>query len=464
MSKSTLSFSRIAVSCFERSSFGSFLDELFSGIFSRRSHQTFLMLSLGLVFAFTRHTVACYLWRSGAASIKHFTRFYVFFGAPCYERLDALFARVIVTGARFVPAEEAIRTRFDETTAKKTGRKIDGTATYRNGAGTARQEWRTLFGLSFVLGEMRLRLPHFEAHLVSLPIGLRLYLKPEQAEALKVPYRSRSELARDLLDQVCGLLPDRFIISVQDGGYATKQFLRGLPENAHVVGRLPVGSPLYDMPGERAPHQPGPAPKKGQRLGTVKELAEAALPERWQAHPTEEGAEVLVVEGLWHSVLPGVRLRVVIVRRERATRQRRALEAFFTTDLRLSMEAMLSEYEGRWSVEILIREAREHYGLGQDRCRRYRRIVGVNGFRLLVGASQVLWFAREMQRYGPVALSPYQPWYEAKQVPSLHDIAWAVRERLFQEGITPKVGIWEAMGVIHRLHREMEVDHMPLAA
>lgn len=385
--------SRVAVLSFERSSFGSFLDELFSGIFSRRSQRTFLVLSLGLVFAFTRHTVASYLWRAGAASIKHFTRFYVFFGAPCYDRLDELFARVIVAAAQYVPEDETIRTRFDETTSKKTGRKIDATATYRNGAGTARQQWRTLFGLSFVVGEMRVRLPHIEQGFVSIPIGLRRYVKPEQAQTLGVPYRSRSERAREMLDALCNLLPDRRILSVQDGGYATKQFLRGLPRNAQVVGRLPIGSPLCEgppEPGERPAPQRGPRPKKGPRLGTIKELAEAASAERWQAHPTEADTQVLVVEGIWHSVLPGVRLRVVIVRRGRATRQKRALEAFFTTWLALEMEAILAEYEGRWSVEILLREAREHYGLGQDRCRRYRRIVGVNGFRLLVGASEVL--------------------------------------------------------------------------
>jgi len=454
-----------AMQRFERSSFGSFLDELFSGIFTRPSHRTFLRLSLGLVFAFTRHTVASYLWRAGAATLKHFTRFYVFLGAPCYDRLDDLFARVIIEAARYVPLQQAIRLRFDETTSKKSGRKIEGCSSYRNGAGTARQEWRTLFGLSFVIGEMRIRLPHFEGGFVSVPIGLRLYLKPDEAQTLGQPYRSRSELAREMLEQICQLVGvDRTMLSVQDGGYSTRQFLRNLPENAHVVGRLPVDSPLYGVPAKKAPGQPGPAAKKGPRLGTVKELAQAASPEHWQAHPTEAQTQVLVLEGIWHSVLPGVLLRVVIVRRARATRQKRALEAFFTTWQRLDLQQILCQYEGRWSVEILIREAREHYGLGQDRCRRYRRIVGVNGFRLLVGACQVLWFAREVEQYGPVALTPYQPWYEGKQVPSLHDIAWAVRERLFQEGITPKVGIWEAMGIIHHLRSETQTDRLPLAA
>lgn len=457
----------VAVHRFYRSSFGSFLDDLFQGIFTKPSHESFLLLSLGFVFAFTRQTVASYLWRAGASAFKHFTRFYVFLGAPCYENLDGLFERVIEAAARYVPDEEPIRARFDATTCKKTGKKIEGCSTYRNGAGTARQEYRTLYGVNFVIGEMRIRLPHWPEHLVSVPIGLALYLKKEDARALEQPYRSRSDLARAMLDRLCRLVgPDRRVLSVQDGDYSTEAFLKDLPEQADVVGRLPTHSPLYGRPAPKPPGQPGPQAKKGPRLGNPKDLAEAADPDQWQAHPDEEDAEVLVVEGFWWSVMSEVWLRVVIVRREQASGQKKELEAFFTSLCTLSLDEILQEYRGRWSVEILIRAAKQHYGLGQDRCRRYERIVGVNGLRLLLGACQVLWFARESSRQvgGGVALRPYQPWYEQKQKPSLHDIAWAVRERLMAEGITPRVGIWQTVGEIHRLQSEKHADQVPRAA
>ena len=47
---------------------------------------------------------------------------------------------------------------------------------------------------------------------------------------------------------------------------------------------------------------------------------------------------------------------------------------------------------------------------------------------------------------------------------SLHDLTWAVREWLFQEGITPTVGIWEGAGVIHRRQHEKYAEHLPRAA
>jgi hypothetical protein len=50
-----------------------------------------------------------------------------------------------------------------------------------------------------------------------MPIGLALYLKEADAEVLGQPYRSRSTLAREMLDRVVRCLPDREVYAVQDG-------------------------------------------------------------------------------------------------------------------------------------------------------------------------------------------------------------------------------------------------------
>ena len=113
----------------------------------------------------------------------------------------------------------------------------------------------------------------------------------------------------------------------------------------------------------------------------------------------------------------------------------------------MSLEEILAEYRARWSIEILLHEARESYGLGKDRCRSYRKIVGINSFRLLLGAAEVLHFAHAVEETEAMDLRRYRSWYRMKQGPSLFDIRWAVREHLYQEGIYPKVGFWETMAV-----------------
>jgi hypothetical protein len=81
-------------------------------------------------------------------------------------------------------------------------------------------------------------------------------------------------------------------------------------------------------------------------LGSPKTLARKRG--GWQPHPSEAGALVHVWEGLWHAVLPGRLIRVVVVRRPATNRPRHPghrkspppVEAFFTTDLALTANAL----------------------------------------------------------------------------------------------------------------------------
>ncbi len=449
---------------FIRTDFGSFLDTEFADLFNQRARQSFLILALGFCLSPSRHTIANYLWRSGATAVKHFTRFYVFIGGPLYDKLDWLWITVITIAARFVPEHEPVRVRFDETTCKKTGRSIDGCAAFRNGAGTARQEYRTLWGLQFIIAEMLIRLKPWPDQYISVPIGLALYVRSDQA--LDVVYQSPSALARAMLDRVVGVVgTDRAVLSVQDGNYATKQFLRDLPGQVDVIGRLSKNSPLYARPVPRRGR--GRKAKKGPRLGTPEQLALAE--DDWREH--QPGVEVYLLRCRWHSVMPEVDLQVVLVRRlawrqaSRKWKRDRWIQAYFTTALNLDAEQVLDEYKARWSIEITIWQARQSLGLGQDRCRRYRRIVSINAFRLIVTAAQVLFLARRLeQTEAEVSLTRYRPWYLSKQGPSLHDVTWITREHLYQCGILPKVGFWSTLAEKHRQHRGSAASNKTRAA
>jgi DDE superfamily endonuclease len=359
----------IAVDTFLASSFGFFVMTLFQGIFTAPSWQTFTYLACGWALARDRHTITTYLWLTDATAVKHFSRFYVFLGCPLYDRRWQLWGTVIRRAAHFVPDDEVIRVIFDDSTEKKAGRQIEGSDRYRNGAGSASQEYRTLRGLNFVLGIMPLPLKRWPGHSLSVPIGFELYLKPEQAPKLNVPYRSRSQLARDILDFAAEQLPGRHICTVADDGYATKDYVRHLLDGVHAVGRFPISAKLYKLPPKPTQKRRGAPRKKGNLIGSPKTSAKTET--GWAPHPSEAGAEVHAWCGLWHSVLPGRLIRVVVVRRDatrcpKKPRQRKPpppVEAFFTTDLSLSTDAILSEYNDRWAVEIEIRDATAFEGL-----------------------------------------------------------------------------------------------------
>ena len=428
---------------FLASSFGTLVMTLFQGLFTAPSWQTFTYLAGGWALARDHHTISTYLWLTGATSVKHFSRFYVFLGCPLYDRRWQLWGAVIRLAEPFVPRGEVVRIIFDDTTKKKAGRHIDGIARYRNGAGSARQEYRTLRGLNFVLAIMPIALKRWPGHSLSIPVGLELYLKPEQAQKLKVPYRSRSQLARDILDFVARELPGRELRTLADGGYATKDFVRQLPASAHAVGRLPITAKLYELPPEPKAKRRGAPRKKGTVIGSPKTLAQTDT--GWSPHPTEEGAEVQAWCGLWHSVLPGRLIRVVVVRRDATHCQKKPgqrkppppVEAFFSTDLSLSPQDLLREYGDRWAVEIEIRDANTFDGLGRDQCRKRQRIVGANTLRLVMAAARTLWFIEQAERSPALNLQRYRPWYRHKVAPSQLDVVWACREALHEAGIFP---------------------------
>jgi hypothetical protein len=171
---------------------------------------------------------------------------------------------------------------------------------------------------------------------------------------------------------------------------------------------------------------------------------------------------------LWHPVLPGRLLRVVVVRWPRQLRPRKPgqrkplprVEAFFTTDLTLSLDAILRQYRERWAVEITIRDGNTFAGFGHDQCRKREHVMGANTLRLLLVAARTLWFVEHCARTPTLNLRRYRPWYRQKIAPSQLDIVWTWREALHAAGVFP---ILRFTGAPAEIQQESEND-LPLAA
>ena len=104
-------------------------------------------------------------------------------------------------------------------------------------------------------------------------------------------------------------------------------------------------------------------------------------------------------------------------------------------------------------MEIAIRDGHAYYGVAQDQCRKYERIVGANTFRLLMAAVRILWCIVTSEQHAEVALRRFRPWYHHKVAPSQFDVAWACREVLQEAGIFPIPRIFTAVA-----ENQQEVD------
>jgi hypothetical protein len=420
---------------FTKSSFGQLLISLFSGYFTSPSLQSFLILAQGWSLSSSHHTITTYLRLSGAVKFKHFSCFYIFFSSAFYKVTDQLWRKLILLAATFIDKEETIRIQVDDGTRKKNGRQIEGASYYRNGAGSARQEYRNLWGLNWVWATMTIPFKRWPGHGLSIPVGLKLYLKEDIAKDLQLSYKSRSQLAREIVDLIATTLEGYTIMVSTDGGYSTKQFLRNLPCNVDVTGRFPISSSLHKLPEPSPKGKRGPKPKKGELIGSAKALATEK--KGWVAHPTEAKTWIQSWEGIWHRVLPGVVIRVVIIKRDKAEGNTKEMEAFFSTNMSLNMDEILDEYRHRWAVEINIRDANAYFGFGGDQCQSYRCIIGVNTFRALLAACRSLWFLQQVEKGDAIDLLNGRPWYRKKRYPTQLDAYWMFKEVLACEGITP---------------------------
>jgi hypothetical protein len=113
------------------------------------------------------------------------------------------------------------------------------------------------------------------------------------------------------------------------------------------------------------------------------------------------------------------------------------VEAFFTTDLTLSLAPILAQYRERWAVEITIRDSNAFAGFGHDQCRKRERVVGANTLRLVLAAARTLGFVEQTPQTAHLALTRYRPWYRHKVAPSQLDIVWACREAVQDAGVFP---------------------------
>ncbi|MCO6493935.1 MAG: transposase [Phaeodactylibacter sp.] len=292
--------------------------------------------------------MANYIWLSGGAKYKHFSRFYVFFSRAFLKLADKLWIAVLLLLDSMLPPEAAIELTVDDTTRKKSGRKIQGASNYQNRAGSARQEYRTLWGINFVYVIASLYWDKGgKIFKLALPVGLRVYLKEKVAIELERPFHPRSALARHIIDFIAGILPHLRFILKADGGYSTRKFLRGLPANVEVDGRFPVNSRLPGLRPRPKKDNRGRPAGKGKGLGTPQEWMQQD--EGWVPHPEEEGAWVKTVVRIWHSIMPGVPIKVVAVWRKGSLPAdkrsgKKELEAFFSTDTSLTEAQVLQHY------------------------------------------------------------------------------------------------------------------------
>ena len=436
------------------SSFGD-LALSFSSVFTQPSFANFLTMLTGWVFCLGSRTVTSLIVAAGATEKKHFSCFHRFFSRAVWN-LDPLGRIILQLALRFVPKDEVALFAVDDTLGRKTGRHIWGAGMHHDPLRSTPARPVFSFGHSWVVCSIIVPLPFVSHRRFAIPILFRLYRKKSKkrppgrpkgekkstGDATPAEYRTRPQLAVEMLAIVAEWLERRRFRVVGDSEYSGKSISRKLPETANLVGRMPMNAALYDEPPAPEPGRPGRPRKKGERLPNPAELAKSRKI-RWTKTRVDiygKSARVWLksVRALWYNSAGTQLLNIVVVRDPSGKRRD---DCFFTTDLSMTPTAIIETIAKRWSLEVTFRDAKQSLGFEEPQSRTRKAVERTAPMAFVLYGLTVLWYAE----HGEALREKWfvkRPWYRGKKAVSFADMLATLRQASWVEAniLDPAVG------------------------
>jgi hypothetical protein len=335
--------------------------------FTQPSLHTSTTLLLSWVMCAGKHTLLRVFQSSDPRTLpdnsqRHdFDAYYNFFERSAWtpSELAKAVGILIVTKLKLVGALTLL---VDDTLAHKRGKSVWGLGWFRDAVASTKTRVATASGHNWVVVAIAVCLPFTNAPILALPLLARLHQSGKGQP-------SCSELARQMVAEVLGWFPDRRIVLVGDGAYASQVLLGDLDERVAFVGRMRGDAAVYDPhPKAKCKSKRGPKAKKGPRLPSPKEAATKADRKRsttgdwlWQeVQVTIYGRTRMLwafaYEALWPRVLGLRSIQIVVVRDPQGKLDDVYL---FTTDLKATKEWVITQFAWRWAIEVLFRASKQ---------------------------------------------------------------------------------------------------------
>lgn len=407
------------------SSFAILLQELAIAM-TAASFPNFETIVTGWVFA-KRRTVTGMLVAAGVAGLRHHASFHRFFSHARWSR-DMLGLAVF----RLIEAlcGESIVVAIDDTLARKRGLKMFGTGMHHDPLLSSRSHVVTNWGHCWVVLGVIVEIPLWPGRFICLPVLFRLYLNKKRAAKERRAYRSKPELAVELLRVLCKHRENRRFHAVVDSAYGGQSVLGCLPPNCDLTSRLRLDARLYDAPLPRKKNQKGRARKRGQQVPAPgRMLDERARRVELQIYGRHQRARICEAQARVFA-LPALPLIVVAVE---ALVGGRGREAFYSTCVTATAEQVLQWYAMRWSVEVTFREAKQHLGFEEPQGWTRSAVERTAPLAMLLYSLIVYWYSLEGHRYHRCV---ERPWYTSRRHESFADMLATLRCCSLRESIS----------------------------
>ena len=342
---------------------------VFAPLFTRPSWRRAQALLCGTLLAPANQVLTAALRALGLAAEPGFQSYHRLLNRARWSARAAAGVLLRLLVAAFAPAGPLVL-GLDETVERRRGLKITARAIYRDASRSSRECFQKTSGLRWL--SLHLLVPVRWARRVwALPFLTALCPSARYAPYVAKGRRHKSllERARGLIGQASRWLPGRALIVVADSGYAAIELLawcQRLPAPVTLITRLRLDAALYEPAPARATGQKGRPRRKGQRLPTLAarltrtDTVWRRVRVRWYGGAWR-WLEVASDQAVWyHSGLPPVALRWVLIRDPKGRREPQAL---LSTNPALEATRIVNAFVRRWAMEVTFQAARAHLGI-----------------------------------------------------------------------------------------------------
>lgn len=398
-----------------------------SWVMTQPTFQSFVIVLTGWVFA-RRRTVTNMILAANAVGAKHHSAFHRVFAAAQWS-LDEL--GLAVFGVILPRLDEAlIMLALDDTLARKRGLQVYGVGMHHDPLLSTRKVALTHWGHSWVVLGVIVRFPFCADKYFCLPILFRLYVNKQTVAKKGGRYRTRPELAVEMLRLLGrGYETKRFHV-VADSAYGGKSVYLNLPANCDLTSRLDLDARLHEAAPVRHPGTNGRPRKRGRRLPTPRQMLQGRGRRiTLNIYGRRDRSRVVDRVGYLYA-MPDRPVRVVAV--EPLTGGR-TTQAFYSTCHHVSAERVLTRYAMRWSMEEMFHDSKGQLGFEEPQGWTKRAVERTAPTAMLLYSLVWLWFASTgHRRYRP----PVRPWYRRKSRPSFADMLATLREESVREQVS----------------------------
>jgi hypothetical protein len=391
--------------------------EVLRPAFTPAAFTVFLTLVTGWVCAPGRRTLGDVLVAAGVAGTRDHTAFYRFFARGTWDP-DALGRLVFLALLTLLEPGLPIGLVLDDTLARHKGPHVFGLGTHLDAVRSTRKTKVFTFGHVWVVLAVVVPVP-WSRRAFALPVLFRLYRTEADCARAGVPHKTKTVLAREMLDVLTGWLGDhdagRQLLLAADNGYANRTVLGDLPPHVTVAAAMRPDAALQVA---------------GVATSPATLAADATQP--WQEltawlYGRARTVRYKTLVATWPRVCGDTALRVVVVQ---CVTGSLPLRVFFCTEPLASPRAVLEFYaHGRWPIECAFRDLKQLLGFADAGLRLEAAVLRLAPLVGLLYSLLVLWSVRAGLTPA-TAVVPVRRWYRQKRTLSFLDVLTSAQKIL----------------------------------